>query len=263
MAGDWIPVFIETPNKPEVLAIARKTGRSRDETFGLLIRFWLWIQSVTHERYVSVSPLDICVTVGGDEKFWEVVCEVGWIVKTDSGIEIPNADEWLSKGAKARLLNKKRQQAFRDRQSEPRNENVTHERYGNVTTGEERRCIESTNVLSCGARQKTMVQDDATTSYRFILKSGEYWTLPAKNLDQYRKRYPHLNLDHEFQDAAQWCEDNKPERKTASGMPRFVTGWLKRSENSRLQREQKNAHGSQRICAVPTEEDLAVWRPEE
>lgn len=38
MARDWIPVFVETPNKPEILAIARATNRTRDEVFGLLDR---------------------------------------------------------------------------------------------------------------------------------------------------------------------------------------------------------------------------------
>ena len=114
MAGDWIPYFVDTSRKSEVLQIARITGRNRHEVVGLLLEFWGWCQCETHDRLLArLTVGDVCVAVGGDAPFWEAVETVGWAAFTEQGIEIPNADNWLGKGAKARLSKAKRQKDWR------------------------------------------------------------------------------------------------------------------------------------------------------
>ena len=119
MAGDWIPFYVTTPRKSEVLQIARETGRGRHEVLGLLLEFWAWVQGETRDRLLARLRVgDVCVAVGGDEAFWRAVEAVGWISFTDKGIEILNADAWLSNGSKSRLLKAQRQKRWRDGKSE-------------------------------------------------------------------------------------------------------------------------------------------------
>jgi len=67
---------------------------------------------------------------------------------------------------------------------------------------------------------------DATSP--FPCKSGT-WCLPADKLAQYRSTYPTLDVVSEIVRARQWCIDNPLRRKTACGMPRFLTSWLNKA----------------------------------
>lgn len=119
MAGDWIPFYVSTPRKSEVLQIARETNRNRHEVIGLLMEFWAWCQGETRDRLLPRLTIgDVCVAVGGDEAFWRAVEVVGWVSFTDKGIEIPNADNWLSNGAKSRLSKAQRQKRWRENRAE-------------------------------------------------------------------------------------------------------------------------------------------------
>lgn len=115
MAGDWIPVTIELPRRIEVLQVARLSGRSRHEVIGMLVEFWLWVQQESANGHVpSVTSLMLCeVIVGADEQFWRAVKTVGWLVEDASGLTIPRADSWITKGAKARIQAANRQETRR------------------------------------------------------------------------------------------------------------------------------------------------------
>lgn len=118
MAAGWIPIFEDTPTKREIIAIASKTGRSRAEVLGLMISFWLWFQRESSGGALVDVHVDALVPhLGADCAFWSSVCDVGWIVDGNEGLSIPNADEWLSKGAKARLQKTKRQSDWRSGQA--------------------------------------------------------------------------------------------------------------------------------------------------
>lgn len=59
------------------------------------------------------------------------------------------------------------------------------------------------------------------------------WQLRQSKLDEWRESYgQQCNVEAELHKARQWLRDNKPKRKTASGMTRFLSSWLKRSIDS-------------------------------
>jgi hypothetical protein len=60
----------------------------------------------------------------------------------------------------------------------------------------------------------------------FPVKSGDFWTLPVKQLQAWSELYPSLNVQAEIQKALAWVQANPQRRKTARGMPRFLVGWL-------------------------------------
>lgn len=116
MAGDWIPARVDLSRRTEVLAIASESGRSRHEVVGLLVDFWGWASNETHDGLLKRLKLsDLCATVGADESFWLAVVSVGWLIVSGDGLRIPNADHWITKGAKARLSKTKRQKGWRER----------------------------------------------------------------------------------------------------------------------------------------------------
>lgn len=72
------------------------------------------------------------------------------------------------------------------------------------------------------------------------------WPLLQSKVDQYRETYSALDVVHECKLARQWCVDNVSNRKTASGMPRFLNHWLMKAQN-----EPGNKNGRFRSRSVP------------
>jgi hypothetical protein len=62
-------------------------------------------------------------------------------------------------------------------------------------------------------------------------KGPKQWALSKAKLAQYVTSYPSVDVPNEMRKARQWCEDKPRNRKTANGMPAFLTGWLNRVQN--------------------------------
>lgn len=115
MAGDWTPVEHATPRKPEMMNLVALTGRSRHECLGLMVEFWLWAEANTEDGRVATTVDVLPAFIGADKEFWDAVVRVGWIeiAEDGSGITIPRAEHWLTKGAKARLKETRKKQTQR------------------------------------------------------------------------------------------------------------------------------------------------------
>lgn len=57
------------------------------------------------------------------------------------------------------------------------------------------------------------------------------WTLTESQLAQWRALYPSLDVDAECRKALAWVLSDSSNRKTTRGMPRFLVGWLSRTQN--------------------------------
>lgn len=80
-------------------------------------------------------------------------------------------------------------------------------------------------------------------------KGNPTWGLSASKVAEYAETYPDLDLTAELRKARQWCIDNRENRKTASGMLRFLNRWLARAQNDR------GVRAGQRT-AVPAGQDI-------
>jgi len=115
VAGDWIPSPIDEPRSRPILAVARRTGRSRHEVFGLWTDFKGWASRETVDGLLGRLTLgDLREIIGGDEKFWAAIVAEGLLEIHSEDLFIPNASEWLATGVKARQKRNMRQQRWRE-----------------------------------------------------------------------------------------------------------------------------------------------------
>ena len=64
----------------------------------------------------------------------------------------------------------------------------------------------------------------------YILRDQSLWQLPPDKIAEYRQSFLNIDVDGELLKARQWLIDNPARRKTAKGMPRFLSGWLGRAK---------------------------------
>jgi hypothetical protein len=113
MAGDWIKVQKDTPDKPEVLAIAARMNLDPDAVVGKLVRIWSWFDTHTidgNAQSVTYSFLDRLTGVTG---FAEQVSLVGWLEQNGHELTLPNFGYHNGETAKTRALGKKRTEKHR------------------------------------------------------------------------------------------------------------------------------------------------------
>lgn len=103
--------------------------------------------------------------------------------------------------------------------------------------GEERREEEITgeeNSCAAASQAKTAAPPVIEWSgYEFPTRGKkQVYRLPASKLAEYRESFPGMDVDREMRRAVQWCRDNEAKRKTAGGMPAFLSRWLTKTCDS-------------------------------
>lgn len=71
-----------------------------------------------------------------------------------------------------------------------------------------------------------------TEEYTYVLKNQNQWSLTPEKLQEYLETFTGIDVAQELRKASQWLKDNPAKRKTAAGMPRYLTGWLGRAKPS-------------------------------
>lgn len=112
MAGDWIKVEKSTPSKPEVLAMSASLDIDPDMCFGKLVRVWSWFDDHTVDGNATVNGLSVTKALldrlVGVTGFGEAMAAVGWLERSDNGLQMPHFDYHTSESAKQRALTAKR-----------------------------------------------------------------------------------------------------------------------------------------------------------
>lgn len=63
-------------------------------------------------------------------------------------------------------------------------------------------------------------------------KGPKEWNLTEAKLAEYQESFPGADVLAECRKARQWCVDNPTKRKTARGLPAFLTRWLGKAQDS-------------------------------
>ena len=117
MAGDWIKFQIDTPDKPEVLAIASRLNIDPDAVVGKLIRVWSWFDKHTVDGNAESVTLSFLDRITGITGFGEQRVFVGWIEQNGSVLTMINFAYHNGKSAKSRALGKDRVEKHRNGES--------------------------------------------------------------------------------------------------------------------------------------------------
>jgi hypothetical protein len=103
MAGDWIKVEENMPDKPEVWLMGSILGIDGDMVAGKLLRVWAWASrncNADGVTNVTVLPLlDRCTGVMG---FSAAMQQVGWLAVSGEVVQFPNFERHCSQTAKDR-----------------------------------------------------------------------------------------------------------------------------------------------------------------
>jgi 5-methylcytosine-specific restriction endonuclease McrA len=145
MAGEWIKVQCSTPDKPEVLRIARELCIDRDAVFGKLMLLWMWFDRNSVDGVVEGAvdaDVDAVVRYAG---FAECMRKVGWLKDTPNGpgLYIPNFDRHNNDSAKKRAQTNLRQARWRDgvKSKTSRLDQIPTEVRRHVMSRDERTCV--------------------------------------------------------------------------------------------------------------------------
>jgi hypothetical protein len=120
MAGDWLKIESDTPDKPEVLAVAAKLGTTQDAAFGMCFRVWRWFDRNTQNGNAIGVTYSLLNAHIGVANACEALESVGWMttisVENGQAICLPNFSRHNGKTAKARALTSKRVSRSREKE---------------------------------------------------------------------------------------------------------------------------------------------------
>ncbi len=74
--------------------------------------------------------------------------------------------------------------------------------------------------------------EPAVLVFQTVGKGPKEWSLTEAKVAEYQESFPGVDVLGECRKARQWVIDNPTKRKTARGMPAFLTRWLGRVQNS-------------------------------
>lgn len=112
---DWLKIEFNTPDKPEVFALAAKMLWSDpDMAVGKLIRLWRWFDQHTQNgNAVGVTDVTVFDRICGSTGFGQALIDVGWLQMTTEGATLPNFSRHNGKTAKQRALTARRVDVLR------------------------------------------------------------------------------------------------------------------------------------------------------
>lgn len=210
MAGEWIKVEATTPDKPEIMRVARELGMEWDAVFGKLVRLWAWFDKNSVDGVVDgIVAEDVDALVSADG-FASALERVNWLEVDDDAerVYLPNFDRHNGETAKQRALKNKRQAKYR----QGCDANVDGQASTEASTREEKR------------REEKKKPKPASEHPLF-----DYWYqhYPAKKgRGQAAKAFAKIDPDQELADRMiQAIHDQQKEREWKQAAGEFVPQW--------------------------------------
>lgn len=114
MAGDWMKIDLELPDKPEVYAISGMVNKEPEFVVGALIKIWAWFDKHTVDGNAYGVTYSLPDRIAGVTGFGEAMMLVGWLEQNDKTLSMPKFDRHTSQSAKTRALTSKRVEKSRN-----------------------------------------------------------------------------------------------------------------------------------------------------
>jgi hypothetical protein len=115
MAGEWIKVESATPDKPELVKMARILNKPRAHVFGCLVTLWAWFDRNSVDGRVDGVALRDLDGLAGMNGLCTAMIAVNWLTfdEDHQRAELPNFSRHNGESAKKRALNSERQRRWR------------------------------------------------------------------------------------------------------------------------------------------------------
>lgn len=204
MAGDWIKLQKDTPDKPEVLAIASRMNLDPDAVVGKLVRIWSWFDTHTVDGNAMSVTFALLDRLAGVTGFAEQMTFVGWLNQDGHVLSLPNFEYHNGETAKKRALAKNRQEKHRNNDESNANSNASS----------------VTNLLPEKRREEKIYIKDTKVS----LSADDLPTCPHQDiLLLYKKHLPHLTQPRVWEGNRQvvlksrWIQAAKPSNYSPEG----------------------------------------------
>ena len=118
----WIKMRTDLHENPHVIRLATLLAIPRLHVLGLVCRFWAWADTNTPDGRDCLEELhaDDLDRIVEHPEFAAAMESVGWLIVTETGIEIPDFDLHMSQSAKKRAVDARRQAVSRIRRDKKR-----------------------------------------------------------------------------------------------------------------------------------------------
>jgi len=110
MAGEWLQMDLDLPDKPEFLRIIEITGEDEQVAFWRLFSLWRWVERATTDGiFPGLTVETLARKFGGDATFWQALADpaVDWLWVDPDGLQIPRYGKRFDKSAKRRAADAK------------------------------------------------------------------------------------------------------------------------------------------------------------
>ena len=125
MAGEWVKFEMTTPDKPEVIEMARLLRIDQDAVVGKLLRLWIWAD----ENSVNGNAMSVTSAFLDRQTFCKgfaaAMRSVRWLEGEDGSLTFPRFDRHNGKTAKARAETNRRVVNHRERNAKGNEKSVT------------------------------------------------------------------------------------------------------------------------------------------
>lgn len=81
-------------------------------------------------------------------------------------------------------------------------------------------------------KKETQPEDNSPVVGNVTLNDGTIYGVTEKALSELQSLYPAVNAEQELRNIIGWCNANPKNRKTRSGVMRFINSWFSRTQNS-------------------------------
>jgi hypothetical protein len=139
VAGDWIKMSVNLPDKPEVWQIAGMLNLDADAVVGKLLRVWAWFDAHTEDGNAVGVTYPLVDRVAGVTGFAEAMVFAGWLSQSGSVMTVPHFERHNGKTAKNRALTNERVAKHRKSNDESNAESNARTVTKTVTREEKRR----------------------------------------------------------------------------------------------------------------------------
>lgn len=114
MAGDWMKIDLDLPDKPEIYSISGMLNIPPEQVVGCLIKVWAWFDKHTVDGNAYGVTYSLPDRISNVTGFGEAMMLVGWLEQNDKTLTMPKFSRHTSESAKQRALTAKRVQKLRN-----------------------------------------------------------------------------------------------------------------------------------------------------